>query len=370
MLEKLCLILSLLLAAAVLLTACGSDAAATATPTIAAPLPDGSSLKVGLVVDSGGVNDHAFNQLAWEGVQKAGADMGFQAQFGAAEQPADYEKKIDAFASEGYNVIIAAGPQLADATAAKARQYPDIKFAIVDYAYVPTPGSPACAETVHDCYADGGLANVTSLMFAEEQAGFLAGVLAGGMSRSGFVCSVAGMRTPASDRYVISFRGGAVWQGGEENMRSMNNYINLQTTNQDVPSFTDATEGKETAQRLIDAGCDVVFGVYADGALLAAKDNNLPALGVDVDQHNTKPAVKDVLVSSALKNVDVAVYNYLRAAAGGAVKGGISTATLQDGGVGLAPFHDWEGKIPADLKTRIQQASDGIKDGSITIDLP
>ncbi len=206
-------------------------------------------------------------------------------------------------------------------------------------------------------------------MFAEDQVGFLAGVLAGGMSKSGFVCSVSSMRTPASDRYVISFRGGAVWQAGT-NIRSLNNYINIQTTNKDIPSFTDPTQGKETAQRLIGNGCDVVFGVAANGALLAAKESNLLAIGVDVDQYNTYPEAKSVLISSAMKNVDSAVYNYLKTVADGSVKAGISTGTLQNVGVGLAPFHDWDSKIPADLKAQIQKASDGIKDGSIKIDLP
>jgi len=209
-------------------------------------------------------------------------------------------------------------------------------------------------------------------MFAEHQAGFLAGVLAGGMSKSGFVCSVSSLKTPGSDRYVISFRAGAVWQGGE-NVRGMNNYINIQTTDTDVPTFTDPTQGKETALRLISQGCDVVFAVggnAVNGALLAAKESNLPAIGADVDQYNTDPEVKDALVTSAQKNVDVAVYNYLKTVADGSVKAGISTGDLQNGGVGLAPFHDWDSRIPSDLKAQIQKASDGIKDGSITIDIP
>jgi basic membrane protein A len=125
--------------------------------------------------------------------------------------------------------------------------------------------------------------------------------------------------------------------------------------------------------RLIGRDCDVVFGVGWDavnGALLAAKENNLPAIGADVDQYNTDPETQSALISSAMKNVDVAVYNYLKTVADGSVKAGISTATLQNGGVGLAPFHDWDSKIPADLKAQIQKASDGIKDGSIKIDLP
>jgi basic membrane protein A len=234
----------------------------------------------------------------------------------------------------------------------KARQYPNIKFAIIDHAY-----------------SDSGLTNVTSLVFAEEQLGFLAGVLAGGMSRSGFVCSITSIQPPASDRYVRSFFGGAMWQGGE-NIRSMNNYINIQTTNSNVPNSIDPTDGKETAQRLIGEGCDVVFGVAANGALLAAQETNLMAIGFDVDQYNTYPEAKDALMSSTQKNVNVAVYNYLKTVIDGSVKAGISIGTLQNGGVGLAPFHDWDSRIPANLKARIQQARDGIKDGSITIDLP
>ena len=115
-------------------------------------------------------------------------------------------------AAEGYNVIITVGSPMGDATALKAKQYPNIKFAIVD-----------------NSYAISGLANVTSLMFAEDQVGFLAGVLAGGMSRSGFVCSVSSLRTPASGRYMTSFFEGASWQAGPE-MRFMNNYINIKTT--------------------------------------------------------------------------------------------------------------------------------------------
>ena len=281
--------------------------------------------------------------------------MGFQAKFLESRQPADYETNIDELATEGYNVIITVGSPMGDATALKAKQYPDIKFAIIDNAY-----------------SDGGLTNVTSLMFAEDQVGFLAGVLAGGMSKSGFVCSISGVKTPRSDRYVRSFFGGAIWQAGT-NIKDLNNYINIETTDNSVPSFSDSAQGKETALKLIGKGCDVVFGVGGDavnGALLAAKENNLPAIGADVDQYNTYPEVQSALISSAMQNVDVAVYNYLKLVADSSVKAGISTGALQNSGVGLAPFHDWDSKIPADLKVQIRKTSDGIKDGSIKTDLP
>ncbi len=366
--NKLCLVLSVLLLATMFLAAClpaaptaapvqpATAPAATiaAAPTTAAALPNSSSIKVGLVTDTGGVKDQSFNQLAWEGVQKASKDMGFQVKFLESQQPTDYEKNIDEFANEGYNVIITIGSSMGDVTASKAKQYPDIKFAIIDNAY-----------------AISGLANVTSLMFAEDQAGFLAGVLAGGMSRSGFVCSVSSIQNPQSERYMRSFFGGATWQASKK-MKFMNNYINIQTTDANVPSSTDSTQGKETALKLIDHGCDVVFAIGGDavnGVLLAARDNNLPAIGADVDQYYTNPEARPALISSAMKNVDVAVYNYLKTVVDGSVKAGISIGTLQNGAVGLAPFHDWDSKIPAGLKAQIQKASDGIKDGSIKIDL-
>lgn len=362
--KKLCLVLSVLLTVSMFLAAClpaaqvqptTAPVATSAIPTTAATLPNASSIKVGLVIDTSGVNDQSFNQLTWEGIQKAAREMGFQAEFVESRQPTDYERNIDAFATEGYNIIITVGSLMGDATALKAKQYPHIKFAIVD-----------------NSYAISGLANVTSLMFAEDQAGFLAGVLAGGMSGSGFVCSVSSLRTPASERYMKSFFGGATWQTGSE-IKFMNNFINVETTEANVPSSTDSTQGKETALKLIANGCDVVFAIGGDavtGALLAARENNLMAVGADVDQYNTNPEAQSALITSAMKNVDVAIYNYLKTVADGSVTPGMSIGTLQNGGVGLAPFHDWDSKIPVDLKTKIQKASDGIKNGSIKTDLP
>lgn len=399
--KKTWLVQCAILTAAMLLTACATTAAPTTAPTptaapttvpTAAPTvaavqpttapvaiaadsttsPSDSSMKVGLVTDTGGVEDQAFNQLAWEGIERASEELGLEARFIESGQPSDYEANIDALASEGYNVIITVGASMGDATALKARQYPNIKFAIIDFAYIPTSGSQACAGTVVNCYTDGGLTNVTSLIFAEHQIGFLAGVLAGGMTQSGFVCSVTSVAPPASDRYVISFRAGAVWQGGEE-IQGMNNYINVQSPNANIPSFNDSTQGRETALSLIADGCDVVFAVGgsgANGALLAAQESNVMAIGADVDRYNTTPEVQGALMSSAQKNVDVAVYNYLRAVADGSVRAGTITGNLQNGGVGLAPFHDWDSRIPTDLRAQIQQASEGIMNGSITIDLP
>jgi len=246
---------------------------------------------------------------------------------------------------------------MGDATAAKARQYPNIKFAIVDNAYYPTEGSPACAGTVKDCYADGGLKNVTSLMFQEDQVGCLAGVLAAGMTKTGTICSVSGMEIPPVVRFVTGYQNCA--KSVKADIKPLNVYI---------PSFTDPAKGKETGQSMIGQGCDVVFGVggnTGNGGLLAAKEKGLMAIGVDVDQYNTYPEVKDALITSAAKNVDAAVYEYLKAINGKTDKAGMFTADLSNGGIGLAPYHDWESKIPQAVKDKVKQAAEDLKSGKL-----
>jgi basic membrane protein A len=339
-------LLAMLVVASLALSACGGATGGT-----------GGKIKVGLVTDVGGVNDKSFNQSAWAGAQKGATEFGYDVKYIESKQPTDYEKNIDQFATEGYQYIITVGFLMGDATAAKAVQYPKIKFAIIDNQYFPTKGAKPCDDTKKDCYVDGGLTNVTSLMFQEDQVGYLAGVLAAGMTKSGTVCTVSGMEIPPVQRYVIGFQNGAKWM--KPDVKTLNVYI---------PSFTDPAKGKETGQSMIGQGCDVVFGVggnTGNGGLLAAKEKGLMAIGVDVDQYYTYPEVKDALISSAMKNVDAAVYNYLKTVKDGTVKAGAMTATLSNGGVGLAPYHDWDSKIPQAVKDKIKEATDGLKSGTL-----
>ena len=176
--------------------------------------------------------------------------MGVEAKFIESKQPTDYEKNIDAFATEGYDAIVTVGFLMGDATAKKAKEYPNIKFAIIDNAYFPTKDSPSCNDTAKDCYADGGLTNVTSLMFQEDEVGYLAGVLAACMSKSGVIGSVAGMEIPPVVRFVTGYQTGA---------KSVN--PDVKTLNQYIPSFTDPAKGKEVGLAMLAQKADVLFGV-------------------------------------------------------------------------------------------------------------
>ncbi|HEY6040832.1 MAG TPA: BMP family ABC transporter substrate-binding protein [Anaerolineae bacterium] len=352
--RKFSLLVLVMLVAAIAIAACAP--AATPAPAASA-VPAAAKLKVGLVTDTGGVNDKSFNQSAWEGTQKAVKDFGIEAKFIESKQPTDYDKNIDQFATQNYDVILTVGFLMGDATAAKAVQYPKIKFAIIDNAYFPSKGAKPCDETKKDCYVDGGLTNVTSLMFQEDQVGFLAGVLAGGMTKTGTVCTVSGMEIPPVVKYVVGYQNGAKFI--KPDSKALNVYI---------PSFVDPAKGKETGQSMISQGCDVVFGVggnTGNGGLLAAKEKGLMAIGVDVDQYNTYPEVKEALITSAQKNVDVAVYEFLKSVVNKSSKAGAVTATLSNGGVGLASFHDWDSKIPQTVKDKIKEAADKLKSGAL-----
>jgi basic membrane protein A len=322
-----------------------------------AATPAAAKQKIAVVLDTGGENDKSFNEYTLKGAKDAATALGLDISYVVSASSSDYEKNIETFATEGANMIITVGFLMGDATATEAKKYPNIKFAIIDNAYFPTAGSAACPDTAKDCYADGGLTNVTSLMFQEDQVGYEAGVLAGCMSKSGTIATVSGMEIPPVVKYVVGFQNGA---------KSVN--PNIKTLNIYIPDFNDPTTGKQAGQQFVSQGADVIFGVggnTGNGGLLAAKEAGLMAIGVDVDQYNTYPEVKDALITSAQKNMDVSTNAAVTAFAGGTLKAGIVTGNAANGGIGLAPYHDWDSKIPQDCKDKVTAAANGLKNGTI-----
>jgi basic membrane protein A and related proteins len=335
---------SLLLTSLLALTACGpstssSPGASTGTST------SGEKQTVGVVLDTGGENDKSFNEYTLKGARSGAEAAGLEFSYVTSAASSDYEKNIETQISEGADLIVTVGFLMGDATAAMARKYPNIRFVIIDYLYPPGPGGVDPYKT--------DLNNVTSLMFAEDQAGYLAGVLAACVSESGTVATVSGMEIPPVQRFVEGFQAGA---------KSVK--PNIVTLNQYVPDFNDPATGKSVAQSFMSQGADVLFGVggnTGNGGLLAAKEANRKAIGVDVDQYLTYPEVKDALITSAVKNMDVATTKAVQEFAAGQLKGGIELSTLATGGVGLAPYHDWDSKISQDCKAKVTAAEAAIR---------
>jgi basic membrane protein A len=324
---------------------------------IVAACGGGAEKKACVVLDTGGENDRSFNEFTLKGAREAAQAAGLgDVAYIVSESDADYEKNINNFVDEGCGLIITVGFLMGDATATAAKANPDVKFAIVDVAYFPGLG---CDENVADCYSEeGGLNNITSLMFAEDEVGYLAGTLAGCMSQTGVIGSVSGMEIPPVVRYVVGYQTAA---------RAQN--PNIETLNVYIPDFNDPATGKQAGETQLGENADVIFGVggnTGNGGLLAAHEAGLMAIGVDVDQYNTYPEIQASLITSAQKNMDVASGEAVTAYANDELKAGISLATVANGGVGLAPYHDWDSKIPAECKAAVDEARTGLSNGSIS----
>lgn len=299
------------------------------------------------VLDTGGENDKSFNEFTLKGAREAAEEEGMEFAYIVSEAASDYEKNIQNFVDEGCGLIVTVGFLMGDSTAAAARANPDVKFAIVDYAYADA-----------DYTEEGGLSNVTSLMFAEDEVGYLAGTLAACMSETNVIGSVSGMEIPPVVRFVTGYQNAAKTLKPD-----------IQTLNVYIPDFNDPATGKQAGLDFLGQNADVIFGVggnTGNGGLLAAHEAGKMGIGVDVDQYNTYPEVAASLMTSAAKNMDVATANAVREYAAGTLTGGIQLATVANGGVGLAPYHDWDSKIPAECKEAVEAARQGLADGTIS----
>jgi basic membrane lipoprotein Med (substrate-binding protein (PBP1-ABC) superfamily) len=312
--------------------------------------------KVCAVLDTGGENDKGFNEFTLRGARSAAQDMGLEFAHLVSSSDKDYAPYIVQFVEEGCDLILTVGFLMAAATAEAARANPDVDFAIIDVEYFP---GPDCEETLESCYtSEGGLDNVTSLMFAEDQAGYLAGTLAGCMTETNVIGSVSGMEIPPVVKFVVGYQNGA---------RAINPEV--KTLNVYIPEFNNAYAGKRAGDKQVLAGADVIFGVggnTGNGGLLAAHDVGLMTIGVDVDQFDTFPEISTSLLTSAAKNMDIAAADAVRAFASGQLDRGVSLSTVTNDGVGLAPYHEWENRIPETCQQAVAAASAGLRSGEIS----
>ena len=310
--------------------------------------------KVCVVLDTGGENDRSFNEFTLKGARDAAEELDIEFAYIVSEAETDYEKNVNNFIEEGCNMIITVGFLMGDVTAAAARANPEVNFAIVDFDYWPGFG---CDENLSSCY-DEDLANVTSLMFQEDEVGYLAGVLAGCMSETGVIGSVSGMEIPPVVKFVVGYQNGAKSQNPD-----------IETLNVYIPDFNDPSTGKQAGQSMLDEGADIIFGVggnTGNGGVLAAHEAGKWGIGVDVDQYYTYPDVQTSLLTSAAKNMDVSAYNAVKNFADGSLEAGIFMGNLENDGIGLAPFHDQEGNIDQACKDAIDAAKDALVAGDVS----
>ncbi|WP_184690067.1 BMP family lipoprotein [Saccharothrix tamanrassetensis] len=324
-------------------------AAGTSSSTSAGEKVDGSALKVGLAYDIGGRGDASFNDSAAAGLDKAKADFGVSEvkELTAAPNEAEDAKqtRLRQLASEGFSPIIGVGFAYAESLKVVAPEFPNVKFAIVDGAVE-------------------GAANVTPLVFAEEQGSFLAGVIAAYQSKTCNVGFIGGVKIPLIQKFDAGFEQGA--KAAAPDIKIEKAYL---TPAGDFTGFQDPAKGQEAAKGRIEAGSDVLYhaaGASGKGVFSAAKAANVKAIGVDSDQYNqsTVAESKDVIISSMLKRVDVAVYDYVKAVAKNDLASLPKVFDLKVDGVGYSTSG---GKIDDNLKAVLEGYKAQIIEGRIKV---
>jgi basic membrane protein A len=327
-----------------------------------------SDLKIGVVTDVGTVNDKNFNEYTFVGAQQGAAAIG-------ADPPpvvvptsdADYAPLIQAFVDQDFDVIVAAGFNLVPATAAAAKANPDIWFIGVDHA-------PCINKTgdVDPTFADCSgvvaelLPKYIAINYAEDQAGYLAGIVAGLATKSNTIGSVGG----------VSLCGPCIryMQGYELGAKSVNPSIAVKSafvSDSDFKvGFADQAAGKTFGDQFIkqNAGLDVLFqvaGLTGNGIVDAACAAKINAIGVDVDQHESYPASAACILTSAEKHLAKSVSDSISGIAAGTAKGGLTFFNAENDGIGVSPFYDAASKLPADTQTKIDEATAAMKAGTL-----
>jgi basic membrane protein A and related proteins len=331
------------------------DATAPATPEPETAEPGSSDLLIGLVTDVGTLDDRNFNQYSWEGAL-LGAEI-----IGAAEPEAvittessEYESNIQSFIDEEYDVIVTVGFAIGEATLAAATENPDIHFIGVDQ-----------FQAGDDFLAGAGLPNYESLIFAEAQAGYLAGIVAASVSESGELAVIGGSGTiPPVVNYARGFENGAHSVNADATVHI--SYVSDDLT----VAFNDPTAGKTFADQFLQQNpdTDVMFqvaGKTGNGVLQSVTEAGIYGIGVDVDQWVSNPDSQICTVTSAEKKLTKAVSEGIVAIGDGSARSGNVPYGADNEGIGLAPFYQFEGLIDADTQAAIDAAFDQMAAGDL-----
>jgi basic membrane protein A len=357
---------SLIIAAILIASGCGTSIAETPLPTdgpvATVPIPGSAApgaaaFRVGQVTDLGGIDDKSFNALAWAGAQRAAEDLGVDAEYAESHSPADYPRNIQRFLDQGDDLIITVGYLLAVDTALAARAFPDTKFAIVDNSY-PDCG-PGTVEGI-DCGSATELPNARGLTFQTDEAAFLAGYAAAGMTKTAAVGTFGGQQIPTVTIFMNGFEAG-VKKYNEVHGSNVQvlGWDSETATGAFAGNFESQEDGRAIAESLIKDGADIIMPVAGPVGLGTAavcqETRSCLIIGVDDDWYVSAFQYKDVILTSVLKRIDVAVYDTIKNAVEGKFSGGTVVYTLKDGGVDIAPFHDFDSQVPAELKAELQQ---------------
>ncbi len=343
--KKVSMLVVILVLASMVLAACQQTPAATEEP--AAP-----KIKACQVTDTGGIDDKSFNATAWLGMQKAETDFGVEVQYLESQQQSDYEVNLNTFVEAGCDLIVPVGFLLADATSAAADTNPEQKYAIVDVDYL--------AQT-----------NVLGNASKIDQATFLAGYLAAGMTKTGKVGTYVGILFPATQAFMDGYAMGvAKYNEVHGTAVEVLGWDMVAQKGLEVGNFESLDDGRALGEQLLDEGADIIMPVAGPvglGTLAVMQERGTGLLiGVDNDWSVANPDKADFVLASALKKIDVFVYEAIKEVVDGKFVGGAPyLLTLENQGVGLQLGSAWDAQVPAELKAEVEGLIPGIISGEI-----
>jgi basic membrane protein A len=309
-------------------------------------------LKVCEVTDVGGIDDKSFNATAWKGVELAQEELGVEGKYLESQQQTDYERNINAFLEEGCDLIVTVGFLLGDATQAAAEANPDQKFAIVDFAYDPE------------------LPNVLGLVFATDQAAFLGGYVAAATTQTGKVGTFGGIQIPTVTVFMDGFTLGVRYYNEQKGTNvEVLGWDPETQTGLFTGNFESTDDGRVMGESLMDEGADIILPVAGPvglGTAAAVQERgNAYIVGVDTDFTVSVPEYTDIILTSILKNMDVAVLDAVKQVQEGTFEGGTFVGTLENDGVGLAPFHELDALVSDETKAEVEQIREEIIAGEL-----
>jgi basic membrane protein A len=346
-------------------------AGCSAAPTGGSTKTAASKFLPCMVSDSGGFDDHSFNEIGLQGLQAAAKDLGVKEKHVESNTNDDYAPNIESLLGQGCNLIVTVGFLLSSATDDAAKANPDVKFAIVDDGLDNEGATGTDGKPTGDGKVD--VANGKPILFDTAQAAFLAGYAAASYSKTGVVGTFGGIQIPPVTIFMDGFAEGVDYYNKVKSK-------SVKVVGWDVASqkgsftggFAAGVEAKTTAQGLLDQNADVIMPVggpiYQSAAeAIKDKNNGTVMIGVDADVFNTDPKVQDILLTSVMKGVDKGVKAVVEDAAGGDFNNTPFIGTLKNGGVGLAPFHNYASKVDPGLQKEIDDIKAKIISGDITV---
>jgi basic membrane protein A and related proteins len=305
----------------------------------------GTGIRVGLVFDVGGKNDKSFNEAAWRGLVRAENELGVYTQYMEPTEGTNRESALRVLAARKFDLVIAVGFIFSPDVERLARQFPDVRFACIDYS--PSEGV-------------GTLPNLAGLRFREHEGSFLVGAIAGLRTRSKVVGFVGGMRIPLIRKFEAGYEAGV--RHVCPTCRVVSAYAGTEPT-----AFADPSLGQELASAQYGRGADIIFhaaGKTGDGVFAAAREHDARAIGVDSDQFDAAPCC---VMTSMIKRVDVAVIDAIKDVIAGTFRGGLRELGLAEHGVGFVADERNKQLLPIDVVEKVRALGEDIIAGKIKV---